>query len=124
MDGEVRELEIKRLKFIDKTYVITLLILLVFGLVVLASASSSISSDPYFYIKKHHALKHRNMTYKDFSLIPSSKTSFVQPKIEDWSRQNKDKKYASQKLMRGVLIGKISLGIKFPLNYAPFVETF
>ena len=45
-------MEIKRLKFIDKTYVITLLILLVCGLVVLASASSSISSDPYFYLKK------------------------------------------------------------------------
>ena len=45
-------MEIKRLKFIDKTYVITLLTLLVFGLVVLASASSSISSDPYFYLKK------------------------------------------------------------------------
>jgi rod shape determining protein RodA len=45
-------LEIKRLKFIDKSYVITLLILLIFGLVVLTSASSSISSDPYFYLKK------------------------------------------------------------------------
>jgi len=45
-------LEIKRLKFIDKTFLITLLILLVFGLIVLASASSSISSDPYFYLKK------------------------------------------------------------------------
>jgi rod shape determining protein RodA len=45
-------LELKRLKFIDKPFVITLLILLVFGLVVLASASSSISSDPYFYLKK------------------------------------------------------------------------
>lgn len=45
-------MEIKRLKFIDKSYVITLLILLIFGLVVLTSASSSISSDPYFYLKK------------------------------------------------------------------------
>ena len=45
-------MEIKRLKFIDKSYVITLLILLVFGLLVLTSASSSISSDPYFYLKK------------------------------------------------------------------------
>lgn len=45
-------MELKRLKFIDKPFVITLLILLVFGLVVLASASSSISSDPYFYLKK------------------------------------------------------------------------
>lgn len=45
-------MEIKRLKFIDKTYVITLLILLVFGLAVLTSASSGISSDPYFYLKK------------------------------------------------------------------------
>lgn len=45
-------MEIKRLKFIDKTFVITLSVLLVFGLVVLTSASSSISSDPYFYLKK------------------------------------------------------------------------
>jgi rod shape determining protein RodA len=45
-------LEIKRLKYIDKTYLITLLVLIVFGLVVLASASSTVSNDPYFYIKK------------------------------------------------------------------------
>ena len=45
-------MEIKRLKFMDKTFVITLLIILIFGLVVLTSASSSISSDPHFYLKK------------------------------------------------------------------------
>ncbi|HHV16791.1 MAG TPA: rod shape-determining protein RodA [Gelria sp.] len=45
-------MEIKRLKFMDKTFVITLLIILIFGLVVLTSASNSISSDPYFYLKK------------------------------------------------------------------------
>ena len=64
------------------------------------------------------------MSHKDLTFIYSLNTIFVQFKIEDWSRQNKDKKYASQKLMQGVLIGKISSGIKFPLNYAPFVETF
>jgi len=45
-------LEVKRLKFIDKSFVTTLLIMLVFGLVVLASASYGISSDPYYYVKK------------------------------------------------------------------------
>ncbi len=64
------------------------------------------------------------MAYKEVTFIPTSHTSFVQPKIEEWSRQNKNKKYASQKLMRGVLIRKISSGIKFPLKYAPLVETF
>jgi hypothetical protein len=57
--------------------------------------------------------------------MDKTKTSFIQFKTQDWSRQNKDKKYASQKLMQGeLLIGNISSGIKFPLKYAPFVETF
>ncbi|MBK7468164.1 MAG: hypothetical protein IPJ43_15895 [Saprospiraceae bacterium] len=65
------------------------------------------------------------MSHKDLTFIYSLNTIFVQFKIEDWSRQNKDKKYASQKLMReDSMLGKISSGIKFPLNYAPFVETF
>jgi hypothetical protein len=35
-------------------------------------------------------------------------------KIEDWARQNKNKKYESQKLMQGdSMVGKISLGVKF-----------
>ncbi|MGE5391526.1 MAG: rod shape-determining protein RodA [Deltaproteobacteria bacterium] len=45
-------MEIKRLKFIDKSFVGTLLIMLVFGLIVLASASYGISADRYFYVKK------------------------------------------------------------------------
>ena len=68
---------------------------------------------------------YRNMAYKEVTFIPNSHTSFVQPKIEDWSRQNKDKKYASQKLMRGdSLSRKISLSIKYLLNFVPYVETF
>ncbi len=68
---------------------------------------------------------YRNMAYKEVTFIPNSHTSFVQPKIEDWTRQNKNKKYASQKLMRGdSLSRKISFGIKFPLKYTPLVETF
>lgn len=45
-------MEVKRLKFIDKTFVGTLLIILVFGLIVLASASYGISADRYYYVKK------------------------------------------------------------------------
>ena len=68
---------------------------------------------------------YRNMAYKEVTFIPNSHTSFVQPKIEDWTRQNKNKKCASQKLMRGdSLSRKISFGIKFPLKYTPLVETF
>jgi hypothetical protein len=64
------------------------------------------------------------MVYKEVIIIPTSCRSFVQFIIEDWW-QNTDKKYANQKLILGeLLIGKISFGIKFPLNYAPFVETF
>ena len=68
---------------------------------------------------------YRYMSHKDLTFIYSLNTIFVQFKIEDWSRQNKDKKYASQKLMReDSMLGKIYTGIKFPLKYAPFVETF
>jgi len=45
-------LELKRLKFIDKPFLLVLILLLGFGLVVLASASYGISSDPYYYVKK------------------------------------------------------------------------
>ncbi len=68
---------------------------------------------------------YRNMTLKDFPLLHSPQTGFIQIDIEDLTRLIKNKKYACQKLMRGdSLLGKISSGIKFPLKYAPFVETF
>lgn len=52
MNGEVGNLELKRLRFIDRPFVFSLLALIALGLVVLTSASSGISSDPYFYLKK------------------------------------------------------------------------
>lgn len=65
------------------------------------------------------------MTLKDFPLLLSPQTGFIQIDIEDSRRLIKDKKYASQKLMReDSMLGKIYTGIKFPLKYAPFVETF
>ena len=65
------------------------------------------------------------MAFKEVTFVPTSRRSFIQFKIEDCTRQNKDKKYARQKLMQGELLReKISFGIKFPLKYAPFVETF
>lgn len=45
-------MEFKRLKFIDKTFILSLIILIGFGMVILSSASKGISSDPYFYLKK------------------------------------------------------------------------
>ncbi|MEQ8235338.1 MAG: rod shape-determining protein RodA [Syntrophomonadaceae bacterium] len=42
----------KRLKLIDKYFVVLLFAILCFGLVVLASASSGIGSDPHYYLKK------------------------------------------------------------------------
>ncbi|MDD2619173.1 MAG: rod shape-determining protein RodA [Syntrophomonadaceae bacterium] len=45
-------MDIKRLKFIDRPFVMVLLIIIAFGLIVLTSASLSVSSDPYFYLKK------------------------------------------------------------------------
>ncbi|MDD2510180.1 MAG: rod shape-determining protein RodA [Syntrophomonas sp.] len=42
----------KRLRFIDKAFIFALLSLLIFGLVILRSASIGISSDPFFYLKK------------------------------------------------------------------------
>jgi hypothetical protein len=62
---------------------------------------AQLNLNPYFYRKKHHAPTHWNMAHKDFTLIPSQKTGFVHP----------------AKLMRGdLLLGKISLGINFPLS--------
>jgi len=45
-------LNIKRLKFIDKPFLISLFLILIFGLIVLSSASQSIVGDPYYYVKK------------------------------------------------------------------------
>jgi len=45
-------LNLKRLKFIDKPFLISLVLIIGFGLVVLSSASQGISGDPYFYVKK------------------------------------------------------------------------
>lgn len=42
----------KRLKFLDKPFLICLFLILGFGLVVLSSASQSIAGDPYYYVKK------------------------------------------------------------------------
>jgi hypothetical protein len=56
----------------------------------------------------------RNMTRKDFPLLLSPQTGFGQLDIEDSTRLIKNKKYASQKLIRGdLLIWNIALGIKF-----------
>lgn len=48
-------MELKRLKFIDKSFVFAWAMLMALGLVVLFSASSGMSSDPYFYVKKQLA---------------------------------------------------------------------
>ncbi|HWQ76715.1 MAG TPA: rod shape-determining protein RodA [Syntrophomonas sp.] len=45
-------MEIKRLKFLDKSFIASLLLIIAFGLVVLYSASSGITSDSFYYIKK------------------------------------------------------------------------
>jgi hypothetical protein len=60
---------------------------------------------------------HRNMTHKDFSLITSPHSSFVQMKSKIVQGKIKLKNDTSQKLMRGdLLFGKISLGFNFPLS--------
>ncbi|NLB51557.1 MAG: rod shape-determining protein RodA [Syntrophomonadaceae bacterium] len=43
---------LKRLKYIDKPFLITLFLIIGFGLVILSSASNSLASDPYYYVKK------------------------------------------------------------------------
>jgi len=45
-------LELKRLKFIDKSFVIILLVIIGFGLIILDSATNSLTSNPDYYIKK------------------------------------------------------------------------
>lgn len=45
-------MELKRLKFIDKPFLIILFLLIGLGMVILTSASSSIAVTPYFYVKK------------------------------------------------------------------------
>lgn len=42
----------KRLKFLDKPFLISLLLIISFGMVILTSASQGISAAPYFYVKK------------------------------------------------------------------------
>jgi rod shape determining protein RodA len=44
--------DVKRLKFVDRPFLLSLLALLIIGLVIQLSASGSISSDPYYYVKK------------------------------------------------------------------------
>jgi len=48
-------LYIKRFKLIDKTFILLLLAIIGFGFIILASASSGMSSDGYYYIKKQAA---------------------------------------------------------------------
>jgi rod shape determining protein RodA len=43
---------LKRLKYIDKSFLITLFLIIGFGLVILSSASNSLASDPYYFVKK------------------------------------------------------------------------
>lgn len=45
-------MNLKRLKFIDKSFILLLFVILAFGIIILSSASSGISSDPYYYVKK------------------------------------------------------------------------
>lgn len=45
----------KRLKFLDRSFLISLFLILAFGLVVLTSASQGITGDPLFYVKKQAA---------------------------------------------------------------------
>lgn len=45
-------MNIKRLKFLDKSFMVSLIIILVFGMMVLVSATSGITSDHYYYVKK------------------------------------------------------------------------
>ncbi len=45
-------MDIKRFKLVDKPFVLVLIMILVYGLVILSSAGSSISNDSLFYVKK------------------------------------------------------------------------
>lgn len=44
-------MELKRLKFIDKPFLIVLAAIIIFGLVVLVSATKAISSNPFYYLR-------------------------------------------------------------------------
>ncbi len=48
-------MNVKRFKLMDKYFLATLVTILVFGMVILSSASAGISSDPYLYVKKQGA---------------------------------------------------------------------
>ncbi|CFX80625.1 Rod shape-determining protein RodA [Syntrophomonas zehnderi OL-4] len=45
-------MNIKRLKFIDKTFIVAIVLIITLGLVVLLSASSAICNDSFYYVKK------------------------------------------------------------------------
>lgn len=45
-------MNVKRLKFLDKPFVTVMALILVFGITILYSASSTISGDPFYYVKK------------------------------------------------------------------------
>lgn len=45
-------MNVKRIKLIDKSFIAILALILMFGLLILTSASLSITSDPYYYLKK------------------------------------------------------------------------
>ncbi len=44
-------MELKRLKFIDKPFLIVLALIIAFGLVILISATNAISTNPFYYLK-------------------------------------------------------------------------
>lgn len=45
-------MNVKRLKFIDRPFIIALILLIIIGLVTLTSASQGISADPWYHLKK------------------------------------------------------------------------
>lgn len=45
-------MNIKRLKFLDKAFLISLVLMLIFGMLILFSASRGISTDNFYYVKK------------------------------------------------------------------------
>ncbi|MDD4776019.1 MAG: rod shape-determining protein RodA [Syntrophomonas sp.] len=45
-------MNVKRIRLIDKSFIGVLAVILMFGLLILTSASLSINSDPYYYLKK------------------------------------------------------------------------
>ena len=53
------------------------------------------------------------MNYKEFTLIPTQKSGFVQLEIEDWARQNKKNRHESKVISRSSIDRKFSLGATF-----------